>query len=42
MMALTTGNCEPIAELMRHRLDENGLRCRTIVLPVDNRGRRLT
>lgn len=42
MMALATGNTDDIARLMRSRLAEHGLKSRTMVLPVDNRGRRLS
>jgi homoserine kinase len=42
MMALATENTNSIAELMRARLAEHGLKSRTLVLPVDNYGRRLS
>lgn len=42
MMALATGNTGGIAELMRGRLGEHGLESRTLVLPVDNAGRKFS
>lgn len=40
MMALATENTDAIAGLMRARLAVHGLKSRTMVLPVDNAGRR--
>ena len=42
MMALATGNTDAIAEVMRERLAKHGLGSRTLVLPVDNVGRRFS
>jgi homoserine kinase len=42
MMALATDNTADIAQTMRSRFAEHGLKSRTMVLPVDNRGRRLS
>ncbi|MEP7272854.1 MAG: homoserine kinase [Acidobacteriota bacterium] len=42
MIAFATENCDGIADAMQARLNSFGLRSRTLVVPVDNYGRRRT